>query len=115
MKNHIKIAGLILAVASLGAGPAWSADACLRPTNVFNWKVLDEQNLQITDNSQTVFDVKLLGRCTGLQSTQTLSVRATGGATCVTAGDRISFPLGGGEESCGISSITSVPKDTSSN
>jgi hypothetical protein len=110
----MKIAGLILAAASLGAGPAWSADACLRPKNVFNWKVIDEQNLQITDNAQTVFDVKLLGRCSGLQSTQVLSVRAMGGATCVTAGDRISFPQGGaGEQSCGITSITAVPKDTS--
>jgi hypothetical protein len=83
----------------------FSARACLRYDQIWNWKALDQRTLIVEDNFHKKFKVELLGYCGNLTFKEQLAFRSPGGTqlSCVSPGDTvISREIGTGQLRCPV-------------
>ena len=89
---------------------------CLRSRDIYNWEIIDDKTLIVTDRRDDHYKLGLVGTCAGLQQTRfSLAFESLGELSCLRPGDSIHYDdLGFGRERCTISSIesyTSSPAD----
>jgi hypothetical protein len=103
-------AGLVsaLAVPALADETTPAApQVCLRVSEIWNWKALDNQTLIVEDNSHQKFKLNLMGYCTGLTFKQTLGFKSIGGTdlSCLTPGDYVFSHVMSMSQRCPIKTI----------
>ena len=97
--------GLILAAESAHA----QGNVCLRSRDIYNWEIIDDKTLIVTDRRDQQYKLGVVGTCAGLQQTRfSLAFESLSELSCLRAGDSIHYDdLTFGRERCTISSIQS--------
>ena len=110
----MRMGRLILSVLGLSLGfSAQSAFAqdniCLRSQWIYNWEIVDDKTLIVTDRRDRQYKLGLVGVCAGLQQTRfSLAFESLSELSCLRPGDSIHYnDLTFGRERCTISSIES--------
>ncbi len=107
---------LFLAVLGLSLGFSFSAvsafaqdNVCLRSQWIYNWEIVDDKTLIVTDRRDQQYKLGLVGVCTGLQQTRfSLAFESFSELSCLRPGDSIHYnDLSFGHERCTITSIES--------
>ena len=103
-------AGLVSALAAPALADETTTPApqvCLRISEIWNWKALDNQTLIVEDNSHQKFKLNLMGYCTGLTFRQTLGFKSIGGTdlSCLTPGDYVFSHVMAMSQRCPIKTI----------
>ncbi len=82
---------------------------CLRSKQIYNWEIVDDKTLIVTDRRDRQFEIGLVGSCAGLQQTRfSLAFESFSELSCLRPGDSIHYnDLTFGRERCTISSIES--------
>jgi hypothetical protein len=103
----LSVLGLSL---SFGAQSALAQDnICLRSQHIYNWEIVDDKTLIVTDRRDQQYKLGLVGACAGLQQTRfSLAFESFSELSCLRPGDSIHYnDLTFGRERCTISSIES--------
>ena len=98
----------------IGAESVYAQDnVCLRSRDIYNWEIIDDKTLIVTDRRDQKYRLGLVGTCTGLQQTRfSLAFESFSELSCLWPGDSIQYnDLTFGRERCTISSIESYIAD----
>lgn len=89
--------------------------ACLQNDLIYNFNVVDQRNLQVTDRNNHLFKVQLSGGCVGLTNLATISFRTQTSLGCLQKGDRLSFQEPTlGRMTCFVTGVQPAPDKGSS-
>ena len=100
----------------IGAESVYAQDnICLRSRDIYNWEIIDDKTLIVTDRRDQQFKLGLVGTCAGLQQTRfSLAFESLSELSCLRPGDSIHYTdLAFGRERCTISSIEPFVSDES--
>ena len=95
---------------SVGVQSALAQDNfCLRSNQIYNWEIVDDKTMIVTDRRDQQYEIGLVGSCAGLQQTRfSLAFESLSELSCLRPGDSIHYnDLSFGRERCTISSIES--------
>lgn len=106
-KSLLCFAALGLCFGSLTESAFAQGNVCLRSRDIYNWDVIDDKTLIVTDRRDQQYKIGLIGTCAGLQQTRfTLAFESLSELSCLRPGDSIRYnDLTFGPERCTISSI----------
>jgi hypothetical protein len=87
MKTLLLSAGLVLGIAT----PALANPACLKLSQIWSWKVLDNKTVIVEDNFRQKFKLSLMTTCPDLLFKENLGFKSFGGTglSCLTKGDDV--------------------------
>lgn len=104
MKTKLACAALLSMLCSTSA---FAAGSCLRQSQIYNWKALDDRTLIVEDDFHAKFKLTLLSPCTNLTFKQGLGFKTFGGTalSCVSKGDEILTGTPIGPQHCPIVKI----------
>jgi hypothetical protein len=108
LKNSLLcFAALGLCFGFLAVSAFAQGNVCLRSRDIYNWDVIDDKTLIVTDRRDQQYKIGLIGTCAGLQQTRfTLAFESLSELSCLRPGDSIRYnDLTFGPERCTISSI----------
>lgn len=113
-KYALKKKWLCLAVVGLCLGLIAEAahaqgNVCLRSRDIYNWDIIDDKTLIVTDRRDDQYKLELVGTCAGLQQTRfSLAFESLSELSCLRPGDSIRYnDPAFGHERCTISAIKS--------
>ena len=106
-KSLLCFAALGLCFGFLTESAFAQSNVCLRSRDIYNWDVIDDKTLIVTDRRDQQYKIGLIGTCAGLQQTRfTLAFESLSELSCLRPGDSIRYnDLTFGPERCTISSI----------
>ena len=86
---------------------------CLRSRDIYNWEIIDDKTLIVTDRRDQQYELGLVGTCAGLQQTRfSLAFESLSELSCLRPGDSIHYnDLSFGRERCTISSVEPFVSD----
>ena len=101
-----KILLALAGAAILAATPA-AADPCLRQSDIWNWKSINDKTLILENSRHQKWLAKLIGTCSEFNFRQTIEVKSFGGTrlSCVEKGDSVITRSAGFHGSCSIESL----------
>lgn len=107
------LAGAMASMALCGAAAAESAsrpsEPCLRSNLIDGFQKATRDSVVLTQGSRQWL-VETAGTCSGLDFANTIGTKSR--TTCFTAGDSLVFSDAGFRQSCMVSDVTYLPKDT---
>lgn len=116
--SALKTILLCLFVLGINFGPIMESahaqdNICLRSRDIYNWEVIDDRTLIVTDRRDQQYKLGLVGTCAGLRQTRfSLAFGSLSELSCLRSGDSIQYnDLTFGRERCTISSIESYDSD----
>ncbi len=106
-KSWLFLLALGLGFGLIGESAYAQDNICLRSQHIYNWDVVDDKTLIVTDRRDQQYMLGLVGSCAGLQQTRfSLAFESFSELSCLRPGDSIRYDdLTFGRERCTISSI----------
>ena len=112
-KNWLILPALGLSLVLWAESAHAQDNICLRSRDIYNWNIIDDKTLIVTDRRDQQYKLGLVGTCAGLQQTRfALAFESLSELSCLRPGDSIRYnDLSFGPERCTISSIESYVAD----
>ena len=112
-KGWLFLSALALSLGLTGESAYAQGNICLRSQHIYNWEIVDDKTLIVTDRRDQQYKLGLVGTCAGLQQTRySLAFESLSELSCLRPGDSIHYDdLTFGRERCTISSIESYVAD----
>ncbi len=112
-KGWLFLSALALSLGLTAESAYAQGNICLRSQHIYNWEIVDDRTLIVTDRRDQQYKLGLVGTCAGLQQTRySLAFESLSELSCLRPGDSIHYDdLTFGRERCTISSIESYVAD----